>query len=953
MTKLTKDEAPARRLLAMVQELLSELSVEAVASMDCDFERSLGLGSLEKAELMTRVETGFEVALPDSVLIDACTPRQLLRALAAAAPAGSQRFDAELDGQVLARTESVWRVPGDDEVRTLVDILRYRAENDPDAPQVHLLDDDGKPHTLSYKQVWDKGLRAAGGLATRGLERGERVALILPTGEDFLVAFVGILAAGGVPVPIYPPLRMDQLGPYLERHSRILSNAGTRFVLTDKQLLTVGNLLRDRVSCLRQACTVASLDTGVGFGAAHVGADDLGLIQYTSGSTGDPKGVALRHRNLIANMRANGRGSKLNEQDVCVSWLPLYHDMGLIGSWLSAVLYRVPLVLLSPLQFLSRPERWLWAFHRFKGSVSPAPNFGYELCVRKIPEAALEGLDLSTWRVAMNGSEPVRPETIDRFCKRFGPHGFRRAAMMPVYGMAETTVGLAFPPPDREPRIDVIERDRFITGQRAVPLAAGSDLPSLACVSVGKALEGHQLKLVETENPGGPEVGERCEGRILFRGPSSMRGYFNREEATQAVRFGDWTDTGDLGYLADGELYITGRVKDLVIKGGRNYHPQDIEQAAWTVDGVRKGCVVAFAAPSDLSGEAIVVVSETRAAADRHEDIRRAVSVAVQEAIGTPADKVVLVPPGTIPKTSSGKLRRRETRQMFLAGTLGRRRKPWLELSGIALRAVFARAWDGLRALGSLLYGLYATSVSFCVMVAMLLVIMIFCHSERSAWWVARLGSRLVFLLSGIPVRRTGVELPAGQALIVSNHGTYLDPLFLIMTLERPVIYTPKAEAFGWLLFGTAFRRLGCVPIERAAGRSSLASYSKAAEQLDKGKLVHIFPEGTFTEATGVRPFRLGAFRLAAEKGLPVVPIALRGARQVYRADWSRMRWGRVEVEVLPSLPALENPSLRDVARQRDTARKLLAEASHEPLLEITSAALPPDSTGHAAAEQA
>jgi acyl-CoA synthetase (AMP-forming)/AMP-acid ligase II len=251
------------------------------------------------------------------------------------------------------------------------------------------------------------------------------------------------------------------LAPYLLRHAAILANAGVRALLTDDILKAAGGLLRDRVPGLEHVLTVASTARSPGIEVSGTDGDSLGLIQYTSGSTGEPKGVALRHRNLLANIRAVGKHLALNADDVCISWLPLYHDMGLIGSWLTALYHGVPIVAISPLQFLARPERWLWAIHRFRGSVSPAPNFGYELCCRKVQEHAIEGLDLSSWRVAMNGSEPVLADTVERFCTRFEPYGFRRGTMMPVYGMAENCVALAFPPLGRGPRFDVVDRERL------------------------------------------------------------------------------------------------------------------------------------------------------------------------------------------------------------------------------------------------------------------------------------------------------------------------------------------------------------------------------------------------------------------------------------------------------------------------------------------------------------
>jgi len=423
--------------------------------------------------------------------------------------------------------------------------------------------------------------------------------------------------------------------------------------------------------------TVSSLAEAPAEGVVRPSPEALGVIQYTSGSTGDPKGVALSHRAMLANIRAIGRGLDVTAEDVAINWLPLYHDMGLIGSWLTALYHGIPVVALSPLSFLSRPERWLWAFHRYRGTASPAPNFAFDLCSHKIPDSALEGLDLSSWRAALCGAEPVRPETLERFIRRFEPYGFRREAMLPVYGLAETSVALTLTPPGRGPRYDRVERAAFLAEGRAEPSGAAD---ALTLVSSGRPVPAHEVRVVDPDAPD-RDLAERRQGKILFRSPSVMEGYYQRPEATAAVRVGEWIDTGDLGYLAQGELYVTGRIKDLVIKGGRKYHPQDIERAAQRVAGVRQGCVVAFDAPAER-GEAIVVVAETARPAAEHERIVREVVAAVAGEIGTPPDRVVLLPPRTLPKTSSGKLKRRETRTLFVKGGLaGRARPAWLDLA--------------------------------------------------------------------------------------------------------------------------------------------------------------------------------------------------------------------------------------------------------------------------------
>lgn len=305
----------------------------------------------------------------------------------------------------------------------------------------------------------------------------------------------------------------------------------------------MGGLLRSRVPELSGVVTVADLATGTTQAPSiRAAADSPALIQYTSGSTGNPKGVLLTHRNLLANVRAIGQALSIKGTDVGVSWLPLYHDMGLIGCWMVPLYFGVPNTILSPLTFLSRPERWLWAIHAHRATISPAPNFGYELTVRKIQDEALEGLDLSCWRAALNGAEPVSPETIDWFCLRFGPYGFRREAMMPVYGLAESAVALAIPPIHRGPRLEVVEREPFEREGRALSAEPSSHNPH-RFVSAGRPVKDHEVRIVDDE---GMPVPERVEGTLEFRGPSTMQGYYRNEEATRSIsRPGGWLSSGD------------------------------------------------------------------------------------------------------------------------------------------------------------------------------------------------------------------------------------------------------------------------------------------------------------------------------------------------------------------------------------------------------------------------
>jgi acyl-CoA synthetase (AMP-forming)/AMP-acid ligase II len=378
--------------------------------------------------------------------------------------------------------------------------------------------------------------------------------------------------------------------------------------------------------------------------------------------------------------------------------LPLYHDMGLIGCWLFALYFGLPIAVLSPVAFLRRPERWLRALHRHRGTLSPAPNFAYELCVRKVPDRALEGLDLSSWRVALNGAEPISPATLERFTQRFEPFGFRPEALMPVYGLAECSVALTFAPLNRRPRVDRVARDAFQFHRRAEPVQPEEADP-LEFVSVGTSLPNHQVRIVDDE---GRSIPERVEGHVEFRGPSAMKGYHRNPEATRAaLRPDGWFRTGDLAYQADGELFITGRTKDLIIKAGRNVYPQEIEEAAADVEGVRRGCVAAFSVPDHASGtERLVVVAETRET--DHAVHARMVSQ-VKRGVGTRCrispDAVVLVPPQTVPKTPSGKLRRGACRELYLRGRLiGPRTPAWLQMARLfagSARAFLKRSGGG------------------------------------------------------------------------------------------------------------------------------------------------------------------------------------------------------------------------------------------------------------------
>ncbi len=573
---------------------------------------------------------------------------------------------------------------------------------------------------------------------------------------------------------------------------------------------------------------------GAGLALPRLRSSDVALLQYTSGSTGQPKGVVLTHANLLANIRAMGEAGEASGADVFVSWLPLYHDMGLIGSWMSSVYYGFPLVLMAPQTFLARPARWLEAIHAHRGTISVAPNFAYELCLTRIEDAELEGLDLSSWRLALNGAEPVGPLTVERFADRFAPYGLRHESISPVYGLAECCVGLAFPPLGRGPLIDRVDRDGFMRSGRAVPV--GEEAPeALRFVACGRALPDHELRIVDAA---GNELDDRNEGRIQFRGPSATSGYYRNPAATKELVRDGWRETGDLGYVADGDLYVTGRVKDLVIRAGRNLHPEELETALGGLPGIRKGCVAVFGDTDPGGAERLIVLAETR---ERDEGarstLRAAIVTTTVELAGAPPDDVVLAPPHTVLKTSSGKIRRSETRDLYRRGALDGRPTPaWRQIA--RLRARGAR--QSLLHIGGVAEGwAFALSawVAFGLVALPCLVLIALSPSQRWSWLLVRRAIRLLASLTGTALAVDGLDrLPGGPCLAVSNHQSWLDGFVLAAVL--PPSFRPVAgEVLGrQALSGFVLRRLGVEFVERGERGQAVADVDRLALQARGGR---------------------------------------------------------------------------------------------------------------------
>jgi 1-acyl-sn-glycerol-3-phosphate acyltransferase len=651
----------------------------------------------------------------------------------------------------------------------------------------------------------------------------------------------------------------------------------------------------------------------------------------------------LTHANLLANVRAIGQAVGVRADDIGVSWLPLYHDMGLIGAWLAPLYFGLRVVVLSPLAFLSRPERWLWALHRHRATLTAAPNFAYELAARKISDREIEGLDLSSVRAALNGAEPVLPETLERFAQRYARYGFRREAFAPVYGLAEASLALTFPPPGRGPRVDRVERETFAREGRAVPVASslGDDSSVSSFVSVGTPLPGHEIRIV---GPDGRDVGDRIEGALWFRGPSATSGYFHNERATaQLLPEGPeagWVNSGDRAYRADGEIFITGRVKDIILKAGRNLYPHEIEEIAGQVAGVRKGCVVAFGVHDAKSGtERLVVVAETRE--DRsgaRQKIAPGITEAVAAAVGLPPDIVELVRPHSIPKTSSGKLRREETRRLYVAGSLGAATAPlWLQVMQLAAANAARRAVRWPRRGLEMAYGIY-TVIVFVLWIVPTWLLVALAPSRRIAEKITKWGLRLLFLLIGCRVRVAGRahwKTPPPRVL-VSNHASYFDVLVLMAVFGSEYHFVAKSEVHRMLFIGTFLRKLGHFAFDRSDPRARVRQAQEIQAALGRGESVFIFPEGTFGAPEGVRAFHLGAFHAAVSASCPVIPIALSGTRRFLRDKTYLPRPAWVAVTICPPLqpaPDGQKATWRDVVRLRDAVRQAISQASGEPLI--------------------
>ena len=498
------------------------------------------------------------------------------------------------------------------------------------------------------------------GLAAHGVGPGDHVALLGPTTRRLVTTIEAVWLAGATVVVLPLPMRMSSIEEFVDQTRRRILGADTRLLVVDPELAPF-------LEWQEGDPATVGYDDLAGDGAAWTAppttADDLAILQFTSGSTSDPKGVMLPHSAVLANVDAIAHAISLDPStDVAVSWLPLYHDMGLVGILTSAMVRGVDLVLAGPQTFMASPSRWVEWLSAYRGTITAGPNFSWVLAARAL--GRLDGLDLSPLRVALNGAEPVDPATVAALVAAGERHGLRPGAVFPAFGMAEVSIAGTFPEPLSGLRTDPVDQRVLETEQYAAPV--GADDPGVKHFArLGRPVQGLEIRVVDPAS--GSVRREREVGELQIRGTSVMSGYYRRPEATAAAFDGDWFRTGDLAYLVEGELVICGRIKDVIIVAGRNVYPEDVERSVAEVDGVRAGNVIAFGV-AGRRHEGVVVVAEAKG--DDVAAMRRDVAVRVQQVTGLAADDVVLVVPGSLPKTSSGKLQRSLCRDRYLGEEL-------------------------------------------------------------------------------------------------------------------------------------------------------------------------------------------------------------------------------------------------------------------------------------------
>jgi fatty-acyl-CoA synthase len=572
----------------------------------------------------------------------------------------------------LASFESGWKAPVflPNPCLSFPAVFGRRVESSPGATAFTVVKASGRDlreRAFSYEKLARKARRAALRLQAAGVTEGDRVILSIAFPDGFFVWFLACQALGAIPVPLPPASEYQMPAAFRDRIRNVAGDCSPRAVAADSP-----SAWTDTTADYLPGVVTLDAETKLEESDASVperfsferSLDEPAFIQYTSGSTGEPKGVVVDHYNLIANFRAIAEGAAFGPDDRSFSWLPVFHDMGLIGGFLLGVYMNTATFVMAPRYFVLRPDSWLHGCARYRATFTVAPNFAYSLVARRLPDSSLEGLDLSSMRLAFDGAEPIDRETVEAFVRRLAPFGFRSEAFYPVYGLAECTLAVAFPDVGTEVSYETVERRPLSDERRAILPRSENPRDIVDVVSVGQAVPGHRVRILAVDRD--EELPDRHVGEVAVTGPSVTRGYWGKPE-----RSADELRTGDLGYLSNGELYVVDRLKDLVIIAGRNLVPTDVERVLGEIDGLLRGSIAVFGVAGAQGTEELVVVAAIeprtwRSLDEIREDVRRRVS----EYFAVQVTDICIVAPGSIPKTSSGKIQRLACRKSYQARTL-------------------------------------------------------------------------------------------------------------------------------------------------------------------------------------------------------------------------------------------------------------------------------------------
>ena len=547
------------------------------------------------------------------------------------------------------------------------EVFARRAAQHPERPALHVVGFTGRePHAmpLTFAELSERTRKAARMLSECGIRSHDRVILSLVDAGVFLSFFLATQCLGAIPVPLPAVAELPQRA-YSDRVRSVMRDAYPRAIVLDTaralDVIDAALVVRLEVIDATQLDRTSADDVDLSWSRQP---HEIAFLQYTSGSTGDPKGVAVLHHNLLGNLRAMIEGLRIGPADRIYSWLPLFHDMGLIAGLMMGIYAGIPAYVSSPKHFVARPDSWLRGISRFRATFSPAPNFAFHVVARRVPDSALQSLDLSSWRLACDGAEPIDAETARAFVKRFAPFGLRDNSFRAVYGLAECTLASTIPEFESPTRFDCVNRQQ-LAAHGVAANGTACDPDAITFVGVGKAVPGHEIRIVE---PGTDlELPERRLGEIEVRGPSVTPFYFQQLLAGVAPR--EALRTGDLGYIAEGQLYVVDRLKDILIIGGRKFAPHDVEHVVAAIAGVRRGAVAAFASRgSDGSDQLILALAPDPRTRPEPDALARAVRLSVFSHFGLTPASIVMIRPGDIPRTSSGKLARAACRTAYESG---------------------------------------------------------------------------------------------------------------------------------------------------------------------------------------------------------------------------------------------------------------------------------------------